>query len=641
MVYLNTQNQNQVNFGRMLQAKEIKPYSEAVSQGLNVLGKELDIILHNSAAPSVGKQNTGIGSLLSTTSERILTPFLGKHGVTSIQADPDGLRKGLDGSPYVGDTFAKNVLMIPLEKLKLKKYGSILSKETFQNIVNVRPNQETNRVDYSYVVPQYEKALKESFETFKEKSKNIENLVPKEAEGIERLKKEFADFKEAKAPLFEKNAIYNALSDIHGNDYWKNWSSELDKNLFNPKAGEEDLAKNRIAELKQTHADDIDFFMFKQMLVSTARKETQEINAKNGIKTIGDSAVAFSNVDVWANQKLFKKDWSLGCPPDFFSKEGQAWDFAIIEPEHIFKEDGSLGEGGELLFQKYETMFQENPGGARIDHLIGLIDPFVYKDKPTSPSAGRLYSSPQNPELKKYAKNTTEQYAQIMERIVIPAAKKAGLKAENIICEDLGTVTDPTLAVIKKLNLRGIAVTQFANGQENDSFRGKNVPAKNLIMIGSHDNSSFVEYAKELFGKKQVSKYSYLLSKDLLPNNASQMQKDALKGKIESSPEAFMSAKFAELFTSPAKKIQVFFTDLIGMAETYNKPGTSGSANWSLRMNDTFEKDYHQNLEKGVGLNLPEAIATAIRQKGDDFSKQNQGLLDSLDNFKQILKDKE
>ena len=51
-------------------------------------------------------------------------------------------------------------------------------------------------------------------------------------------------------------------------------------------------------------------------------------------------------------------------------------------------------------------MFKENPGGVRIDHIVGLIDPWVYKSgkKPMpSQGAGRLYSSPEHPELNKYA----------------------------------------------------------------------------------------------------------------------------------------------------------------------------------------------------------------------------------------------
>ena len=44
-------------------------------------------------------------------------------------------------------------------------------------------------------------------------------------------------------------------------------------------------------------------------------------------------------------------------------------------------------------------MFHENPGGVRIDHIVGLIDPWVYKKgkKPMpEQGAGRLYSSPEH-----------------------------------------------------------------------------------------------------------------------------------------------------------------------------------------------------------------------------------------------------
>lgn len=638
MLSINTSQQSPTSFGRQLKQNEIKPYTQTIEQSLSKLGKEIDIILHNSSAPSVEKENTGIGSLLSTTYEQKVVPFLKKHVIKSIQTEPDGLRKGTDGSPYVGDTFAKNVLMIPLEKLQTEKYGKILSGATFQNIVQSRPNKQANRVDYSYVVPKYETALKEAYETFTTKKQKLSDLPKNEAAAINALSENFTAFKQAKGELLEKNAIYNVLGDEHGNDYWKNWPSELDKNLYNPQKGNEIKAQERIAQIKTQHAKEIDFFLFKQMLVSDTRKETAKINAQNGINTIGDSAVAFSDVDIWANQKLFKKDWNLGCPPDFFSKDGQAWGFGVLEPKHLFKKDGSLGEGGKLLFNKYETMFQDNPGGVRIDHIIGLIDPFVYKDKPTGKAAGRLYSSPNNPELQEYAKKTTEQYANIIEKIVIPAAKKAGLTEDKIICEDLGTVTEPTQKVMAALKLRGIAVTQYADASEKDAFRGRNVPERNIIMIGSHDNASVLEYTDELFQKPtELNKHAKALSEDLAPPN---MDKTQFAQSIENSPTAFVAAKFAELFTSPAKKVQIFFTDLIGMKQTYNKPGTTGAQNWSLRMPEDFEAVYHKNLEQDSGLNLPQALSAAMKQKGEAFVKENNVLIQSLDNFAKILKEK-
>ena len=98
-----------------------------------------------------------------------------------------------------------------------------------------------------------------------------------------------------------------------------------------------------------------------------------------------------------------------------------------------------------------------------------------------------------------------------------------------------------------------------------------------------------------------------------------------------------MEASFAELFTSPAKKIQIFFTDFFGIGETYNKPGSEKDC-WSLRLPDKFEELYYENLKKGTALNLPEVISRAIRNKGEKIACQNAKLLSKLDEFAKILK---
>lgn len=64
---------------------------------------------------------------------------------------------------------------------------------------------------------------------------------------------------------------------------------------------------------------------------------------------IADRQVAFSDRDCWAYQSLFLEGWCLGCPPDYFSKDGQAWGFPVIDPEKLYNSDGSLGEAGILM----------------------------------------------------------------------------------------------------------------------------------------------------------------------------------------------------------------------------------------------------------------------------------------------------
>ena len=604
-----------LGFGRKPNSSEMKLYTKTINEGLQILDKKVGIIIHNSSAPSVKSQNTGIGSLLSETTGKKLVPFLREQALTSIQQEPNYLRSVKDVSPYAPLDTAKNIYMTPLEKLT-----GLISVGTYATIVANAPKND-ERTDYKYVREIYPKVLREAWENYKKGDMS-----------------EFNTFKAAQSDELETGAIYQILSKLNKNDNWKKWNV-VDKNLFNPQnPNQAKKGQIRLNEIKNNYQDDIDFYIFQQMILDKEIKSTNAQNKAAGINIIGDSPVAYSSVEVWKNQDLFMKDIALGVGPDYFSKDGQRWGFAVLKPETIFNSDGSLGKGGEFLKRKYEKMFEEAPGGVRIDHIIGLIDPFVYSTKEpkmTEQNSGRLYSSPDSELLGKYAKHTDEEYNAILTKIVIPAAEKYGLTKDNIICEDLGTITPPVEKAMKDLKLSGIAVTEF-------DYRGRDTAPEKILMLGSHDNTSFIEYTERLFkdkeienGKEHFAKKTQYLAEDTAPYG--QNFEGYLNG-IRQDKKKFMAASFAELFTSPAKRIQVFFTDFFGIPKTYNTPGKRHGC-WTLRLPANFEELYYKNIKEGFGLNFPEAIATAIRHKGEDFAKQNQKLLDNLDKFAGILKE--
>ncbi|HLY38897.1 MAG TPA: 4-alpha-glucanotransferase, partial [Candidatus Binatia bacterium] len=55
------------------------------------------------------------------------------------------------------------------------------------------------------------------------------------------------------------------------------------------------------------------------------------------------------------------------------------------------------------------------------------------------------------------------------------------------------------------------------------------------------------------------------------------------------------------------------FPDLFGLRETYNVPGTFGPTNWSLRVPPAYAHDYRARLRGNQALNLPLALAMALR----------------------------
>lgn len=624
--------------------KSLKKVKKLSRKALKVLGKKnFALIVHGNSFPAEKGKNTGFGTPNSNAGKGLID--FASDLFTAIQLGPAGKTKAVDSSPYTGTIFSTNPLFIDLEALTEKEWKNILSKATYEKICNENPNKDTNKTAYSYIFNAQNEALKEAYENFLK-------LDDK------KLKKEFEKYKKENEAWLEKDSLYEALIIENNNDYWPLWKNETDKRLFNPKNDEDKKASFlRIKELKLKYAKEIDFYSFCQFVANKQNEETKKYALKHDIKMIADRQVAFSDRDSWAYQSLFLDGWCLGCPPDYFSKTGQAWGFPVVNPEKMFNEDGSLGEAGLLMKQLYKKMFKENPGGVRIDHIVGLIDPWVYKSgKNPMPEngAGRLYSSLEHPELSKYAIATMEdldlelgsdkekrvkqltheqikKYGALIEKIVIAAAKEEGLNKDAIVCEDLGTLTFPVESVMREYDLQGMRLTQFVKPEKPlHPYRCCNIVPRSWAMVGTHDNEPISMWADEMIHTHT----GYLHVKNLVDDmfsELSQQEKDDLIVKLTNDAVYLQQVKLAEIFASKAENIQVFFTDFFGIKDVYNKPGTSGSKNWSLRMPDNYEEVYFNNCKNGTSLNLPLILKMAIEARGSEFSKKNAKLIKELE----------
>ena len=614
-----------------------KKAKKTIRKALKVLGKKNFVfIMHGGSFPSADGENTGFGTINSNGGKKFIE--YAQDLFDAIQMGPAGKTKSSDASPYTGTIFSNNPLFIDLKELTTKKWGKILSDKTFKEIVSNNPNKGKNKTSYSYITNQQEEALTEAYE-------NFVKLNDK------KIKKEFDSYKIQNKLWLDNDSLYEALAIEHDCDYWHNWKSETDKNLLNPKSNEEKIEfAKRIEEISKKYSKEIDRYKFIQFVLNNQNEETREFAKDRGIKMIADRQVAFSDRDEWAYQSLFLDGWCLGCPPDYFSKDGQAWGFPVINPEKLYNGDGSLGEAGILMKNLYKKMFRENPGGVRIDHIVGLIDPWVYKkgSKPMPEmGAGRLYSSPEHEFLKKFAipsvedlnmeytsdnekrvKNLTpeyiKKYGRLIEKIVIAAAKEEGLTKDSIVCEDLGTLTNPVAAVMKEYELLGMRLTQFTVPTEPaDPYRLKNITPHCWAMVGTHDNKPVSVWAKTMINTHEGYLHVKNLVEDLFKESD---KKDEIIVKMTNDKDFLKETKLVELFASQAENIQIFFTDFFDMSDTYNTPGTSGDRNWSLRLPDNFE-------QMSV-INLPQILKKAIICRGKDFADKNKKIIEELDEIK-------
>lgn len=607
---------------------------KTLKKALKVLGKKnFAFIMHNGSFPSAEGQNTGFGSINTDAGHEFIEYLSGLFD--AIQLGPAGKTKSCDSSPYTGTIFSGNPLFIDLLELTTKNWHNILSETTYYDIVSNNPNSNTNKTSYSYAYKRYNEALREAWDNFK----SVDD---------KKLEKEFNVFKDENSFWLDKDSLYEALSIEHGNDYWPLWDSEIDKNLFNPKSIEQKLEfAKRIEEIEKKYSDEIELYKFIQFIISKQNEKTGNFAKKHDIKMIADRQVAFSDRDTWAYQSLFLEGWCLGCPPDYFSKDGQAWGFPVMDPERIYNVDGSLDEGGLLLKNLYKKMFRENPGGVRIDHIVGLIDPWVYKagKKPKiEEGAGRLYSSPEHPELSKYAiakledlneevtadkekrvktlsKGQINAYGRLIEKIVIDAAKEEGLDKDSIVCEDLGTLTNPVASVMENFGLQGMKLTQFTEPEKpEDPYRCCNITKRCWAMVGTHDNEPI-----KMWADKNIHTHEgYLHAKNLVEDLFAEAEnKDDIIVRLTEDAEFLAQTKLVELFASNAENIQIFFTDYFNIYDVYNRPGTSGDANWSLRLPDDY-KDLRP-------INLAKILKLAIIARGSDFAEKNKKITEKLD----------
>lgn len=615
-----------------------KNASKTIRKALKALDKKnLALIVHSGSFPAAEGENTGFGSVNSNGGKEVIDFVSGIF--SAIQLGPAGKTKGCDSSPYTGTIFSGNPLFIDLKELTGKKWDYILSEQTYNEIVSGNPNKDTNKTAYSYIYKKQNEALSEAWNNFKEKASK-------------KVMKEFEVYKRKNDEWLDKDSLYEALSIEHGNDYWPLWNSKTDKNLFNPKSIEEKMEfGKRIEEISKKYADEIDFYKFVQFVLSKQTEETLDYAKHKDIKMIADRQVAFSDRDTWAYQSLFLEGWMLGCPPDYFSKDGQAWGFPVMNPEKLYKADGSLDEGGILMKNLFKKMFRENPGGVRIDHIVGLIDPWVYKagKKPKiEQGAGRLYSSPEHPELKKYAipslddldmeleadkekrvktlsKEQIKLYGRLIEKVVIAAAKEEGLNKDAIVCEDLGTLTNPVAAVMEEYKLQGMKLTQFVVPEKPEHpYRCRNINDKTWAMVGTHDNEPIKMWADSMVNSHE----GYLHVKNLVEDLdfPEWDDKDALIVELTKNADFLAQTKLVEIFASKAENIQLFFTDYFKINDVYNKPGTSGDANWSLRLPDNFK-----SMET---INLANILKLAIIARGSEFASKNAKLIKELDEIK-------
>ena len=206
-------------------------------------------------------------------------------------------------------------------------------------------------------------------------------------------------------------AIFQTLSDHHGDDHgFSTWPRDL-----------RDPNHKAVAAFAAAHADDVDFHLWMQMrtLEQLAALQARASDRGLSIGLIHDLPIGVNpfGFDVWFWPDHFRRDRTLGCPPDAFNPDGQAWDLAPFDPETLTATNAShlVAIADRIL---------PLGGALRIDHVLGLQRIWLIPTGAT-PNDGSYHAMP-------------------LDLLLSTIADRATHHDALIIGEDLGTV-DPKL----------------------------------------------------------------------------------------------------------------------------------------------------------------------------------------------------
>ena len=117
-------------------------------------------------------------------------------------------------------------------------------------------------------------------------------------------------------------ALYMALKTANGMKNWVEWAKPYRLR-----------DKNALAQFAAENEEEIGFWKFVQYKFSVQWQAVKRYANEKGVKILGDIPIYVSadSVDAWVGGELFELDRDggfarvAGCPPDYFSADGQLW----------------------------------------------------------------------------------------------------------------------------------------------------------------------------------------------------------------------------------------------------------------------------------------------------------------------------
>jgi 4-alpha-glucanotransferase len=478
------------------------------------------VLLHPTSLPGA----FGLGDLGPRAFEFI--DLLASAGQRLWQVLPLG-PTGYGDSPYQSlSAFAGNPLLISLERLI--EDGLLAESEARDQHVF-----EPGKVDYPLVIAHRRALWPRVHDRF-------------EAVGGHPMRNRFDRFCRAHANWLNDFALFMAIKDAHDQTAWASW--EPDIALRDPSA---------VAHWSARCTREIRLHKLTQFLFFEQWQRVREACRARSIEIMGDLPifVAHDSADVWARQELFRLDSDgqptvlTGVPPDYFSATGQLWG----NPHYRWD---ALAQTGYLWWIERFRALLALVDRVRIDHFRGFEGSWEVPRAATTAERGEWVKGP--------GMSLFEAVQSALETDRLP-----------VVAENLGVITPEVEDLREKLGLPGMAILQFAFGNDPQAsdFKPHNYPRNLVAYTGTHDNDTTVGWWTGAVGHSTRS------DTDL------ETERDRARGYLGLDGREVHWQFIRAVMASVADTAIVPAQDLLGLGSEarMNRPGT-GSGNWRWRL---------------------------------------------------------
>ena len=458
----------------------------------------------------------GIGSLGQPAYDFL--QFLHEAGQRVWQILPVG-PTGSANSPYQSPSaFAGSPDLIDLDLLAA---DGLLQKQDYETL---DWGKNENQIDYAQVQTNHEVLLRKAFAVWCSR-----RPVP----GYDTHRDEdFNAFLCRTKDWLEDYALYMTLKGCNGGKDWQRWPQP-----------QRARAPQALDEVRRTQAEELEYWRFVQYEFDRQWQTLKQKAAALGVKIMGDMPIYVSadSADAWAGRELFETDENgfptrvAGCPPDFFSADGQHWG----NPLYAWEAHKKSGYAWWIRRMRSALRIFDL---IRIDHFRGFDTYWAIPAEAKTARAGKWEKGP---------------------GLAIFEAMEHAIGPLPVVAEDLGESSDSVRQLLKDSLFPGMKVLQFAfSGGEND-FLPHNHIRNCVVYPGTHDNTTLADWLQT------APEHERQFAERYMP-----------PAKGESQVRAIIRAALA----SPAKLAVIPLQDWLelGALARINTPGTVEN-NWCWR----------------------------------------------------------